>query len=99
MQVQKYPRKLRKYAASNSVKHIIEQRLQMYSCIQKKDGLYYSCEIKNGYVYNAYTDGNWLYTEIIKRCTSGIYRYYPKIKILTYGNDYTYKPVVYTQDY
>lgn len=88
---------MKKCVASESVKRVFYNRTQA-SCIEKKDGTYYSCEIKDGYIYNAYTDGNWLYTEIVKRCSSGLYRYYPKTKILTYKNDYTHIPVVYTQD-
>lgn len=88
-----------KIVASKCVKQLIDHRLRMYSCVQKMDGFYYSCEIKDGYVYNAYTDGNWLYTEIVKRCSGGLYHYYPKTKIITYRNAYTYDPVIYTQEY
>jgi len=73
------------------IENVLKNRINM-KWSHQPDGLHYSCEINDGYMYYGYTDGNWLYTEI--RCIQGKH---PR-KILTYYNDYTHIPVISTQE-
>lgn len=91
------PRKLRKNRGK-AILPVLHKKIDTYTCVNRQDGIHYSCEIGNGYMYRGHTDYNWLYTEIVKNCQYGLYRYYPKIKIITYQNDYTNYPVIYTQE-
>lgn len=83
---------------SECVKKALETRVKTYVWFENRDGTYYTCQIKDNYVYRGNIIGDMKYTEIIKK--NGfwtLYKYYPKI--LTYSNECTYEQVIYTQEY
>jgi len=83
----------------DNLRYVLELRKQTYFCYEKDKNIHYGCKVKNNYTYYGYLefDGNYKYTEISKKNAGPMYRYYPKI--LTYSNEYTTEPIIYTQEY
>jgi hypothetical protein len=89
---------MNKICISDCIKLMLEMRARTYVCFQNEKGIFYTCQIKNDYIFRGHIDGDMKYTEIIKYTTKwSLYKYYPKI--LTYSNEYTNEPVIYTQEY
>lgn len=81
----------------NNLRDALELRCQTYVWYKNDNIIYYRCCLKNNYTYSGYIDGDYKYTEISKKQSGALYRYYPKI--LTYSNEYTHEPIIYTQEY
>lgn len=81
----------------DAIRDALELRTQTYVWYKKDTIIYYRCYLKNNYTYSGFIDGDYKYMEISKKLPGSMFKYYPKI--LTYSNEYTHDPVIYTQEY